>query len=441
MNEPRAYGTFIKRGKNIYRTSAFIQWGDSEKSIGACLLRNPGSVKLDHKLTATLNTSGSASGWIKSESFDPTMNQLVYIVEEIYGNIYSFSGRLHIYNLFNLRNTELMEATDEFELLVQSGEYKITESLVSQNELQSHPWLLLGWGIEKNKSRKNLQLIKEKWQSLIVESKVPTFGKKHKEKDDYYHVCPRITKERTIRANELIAIYKRKFDFDIIRFPKHATMPNLIIESKPVEKVDVFAMFEDGWFKSHENPENIVMGFSHLRIMRGYKLRAYQYRAGGNGNGVVWAIPIDKTLPDPTEHMEYIFKPKPDYVLTDFMEAVEGDRTPMSYLQASVVYHELHEFGAMWHGVSWGRDVILPDSQNEGSYMDCYEWDMLEEEPAIIEPHFYYNREGNPVIVFYTINDIGTITLNRYIHVFSKDDYTVKVERTCIAEAGGGIIF
>ncbi|WP_176527461.1 hypothetical protein [Peribacillus butanolivorans] len=45
---------------------------------------------------------------------------------------------------------------------------------------------------------------------------------------------------------------------------------------------------------------------------------------------------------------------------------------------------------------------------------------MIEKEPDIKEPHFYYSSEGNPVIVFYTINDIGTVTWNRYVHVFIK---------------------
>lgn len=134
----------------------------------------------------------------------------------------------------------------------------------------------------------------------------------------------------------------------------------------------------------------------------------------------------------------FLDAPKPSFALDDFMEVIEGDKTPLSYLQASIVYHELHEFGAIWHGVSWGQDVILPlpdDSKH------TYEWEMLEDEPDIVEPHFYYGVEGNPVIVFHTINDIGTVTMNRYEHVFSKEDYTVEVKRTCIATAGGGIIF
>lgn len=88
--------------------------------------------------------------------------------------------------------------------------------------------------------------------------------------------------------------------------------------------------------------------------------------------------------------------------------------------------------------MAWGRDVILPLTND--SKLN-YEWEMLEDEPDIIEPHYYHGVEGNPIIVFHTINDIGTVTLNRYEHVFSKEDYTLEVKRTCIATAGWGIIF
>ncbi|QAV16168.1 hypothetical protein EB820_19450 [Brevibacillus agri] len=238
----------------------------------------------------------------------------------------------------------------------------------------------------------------------------------------------------------MLSLYKQKFGKQ--RFPVYATKPNLFVDSQPVEECDDF---DFGWFRTAANPESIVRAFSHLRIKEGYKLRAYQYTDGANGNGIVWALPVDTELPDPNEcqrlEEHFLSAPKPSFALADFMQAIDGDRTPLSYLQASIVFHELHEFGAMWHGTSWGRDIILPLTDDQKSHYGHYEWEMIEDEPEIIEPHFYYDVEGNPVIVFHTINDIGTTTFNRYVHTFSKNDYTAHVERTCIATAGGGIIF
>ena len=47
MDKFRAYGQFLKRGEHIYRTSAHLQWGDSTKSLGCCVLLNPGSATLE----------------------------------------------------------------------------------------------------------------------------------------------------------------------------------------------------------------------------------------------------------------------------------------------------------------------------------------------------------------------------------------------------------
>jgi len=219
MNKPKAYGSFVKRGENVFRTSAFIQWGDSETSIGACLLLNPGSATLDNELIYELDTKGSVSGWVKTE--DPTMQQLISIVEGVYGKDKPITGQFHIYNLFNLQNTKSQNAVDEFESLVQTGEYDIAESLASISELKEHPWILLGWGVKRESRWIKLEQIKKHWREQIEQSGVPTFGKRHKNRDDYYHPCPLIPTKRPIIVDELISIYRQ--DIGVQSFPPKMT--------------------------------------------------------------------------------------------------------------------------------------------------------------------------------------------------------------------------
>ncbi|MBA2937036.1 hypothetical protein HZF08_01810 [Paenibacillus sp. CGMCC 1.16610] len=437
MNQPKAFGTFTKRGSHSFRTSAYIQWGISIKSIGAALLLNPGSAnfdKLSSELTTALHTLGNVEGEIYT---DPTMKLLIKIIEGIYAAEH-LDGRFQIYNLFNLQNTDNKHAIDQFESLVESGEYDIMESLVTHNELITHPWIYLGWGVEQKSKWKSIGLVKESWLNLISNSGVPTFGKKHSKTNDYYH--PSYAIYRPTMINELINLYNQKFKIKKQRFSQYATKPNLLIDHTPVEQ---WVESDFGWFISPSNPETIVSGFSHLHIKEGYKLRAYQYTHGANGNGIVWAIPEDTELPDPNEctqvNEHIISTPKPVFALDDFMQIIDGDKSPMSYLQASIIFHDLHEFGAVWHGTQWGQDVILP--LNEDYSLGNHDWEMIEDIPEVIEPHFYYCDEGNPTVVFHTINDIGTVTMNRYVHTFSKSDYTLKFERFIIATAGGEIIF
>jgi len=41
------------------------------------------------------------------------------------------------------------------------------------------------------------------------------------------------------------------------------------------------------------------------------------------------------------------------------MAAIEGDGSPESYIQASLLARELREFGVRWHGCDWSTQEIL----------------------------------------------------------------------------------
>lgn len=227
------------------------------------------------------------------------------------------------------------------------------------------------------------------------------------------------------------------------RFPVWATKHNLIVEDEECHGIE----WQQGWNLDEKGPEKIVKGFSNVKVKSDYKLIGYRYIEGGNGNGVVWAIPKSIKAPKVNECetlKEYLLSPpKPREALENYMLVIEGDKSPFSYLQAAILNHELGEYGANWHGMSWSCDIILPLSdeiiKNLGK--NAYKWDMEEEEPKIIEPHFYFNEEEEPEVVFYTINDIGIVTFNEYKHIFSKENYTMKVERKILGTAGRGIVF
>ena len=55
----------------------------------------------------------------------------------------------------------------------------------------------------------------------------------------------------------------------------------------------------EGWIKSQVEPVEVLKAFSALRLKKGFVLRAYQFRDGGNGNAVVWAMPQDSPFPLP----------------------------------------------------------------------------------------------------------------------------------------------
>ena len=71
----------------------------------------------------------------------------------------------------------------------------------------------------------------------------------------------------------------------------------------------------DGWSISDCDPNDLLRVFKALRLKSGFALHAYEYRAAGNGNGIIWAVPADAPLlaPEDCPKLEDMFlgPPKP----------------------------------------------------------------------------------------------------------------------------------
>jgi len=122
----------------------------------------------------------------------------------------------------------------------------------------------------------------------------------------------------------------------------------------------------EGWSKSPVNPINLLTAFPSISLRQGFVLRGYVFRAGGNGNGIIWVVPESSPFLEPEDCIKlddyFLSPPKPPDALDDLMEAIEGDGTPWSYLSASLFKREAQEFGALWHGRSWCDQSILGKS-------------------------------------------------------------------------------
>ena len=157
--------------------------------------------------------------------------------------------------------------------------------------------------------------------------------------------------------------------FGIIRVNRHRRAAERARQVLGGETDSDFPGFEhdvyestSGWFRSSVDPEKLLGVFKALRLKEGFGLRAYEFRSGGNGNGVIWAVPADAPVLEPDEcpKLEGVFlePPKPPGAVA-LMSVIEGDGSPWSYLSASILAREAVEFGAVWHGCSWTEHTIL----------------------------------------------------------------------------------
>jgi len=212
----------------------------------------------------------------------------------------------------------------------------------------------------------------------------------------------------------------------------------------------------EGWSKSPVDPNDLLSIFSPLRLRKGYVLRAYVFRMGGNGNGVVWAMPGDAPFPAPEDCpvLENHFgrTPKPRGALDDPMEAIEGDGSAWSYMAASLLHRELREFGAAWHGIYWGTHIILDDdpwkdgvpvgnrSLFESPTGDSEQWKWIVSPPTQWRPQViigsYY-----VTITFHTYSGLGNQAIYRHTDTYRAGNYRPKVEQEMIAEGPSGFLF
>jgi hypothetical protein len=194
--------------------------------------------------------------------------------------------------------------------------------------------------------------------------------------------------------------------------------------------------------------------FEPLRIKDGFVLRAYQYREGGNGNGVVWAMPLDTTFPNPDYCLRledrFLAPPKPTAAVDDVMEVIEGDGSPWSYLCASLLGREIYEFGAMWHGCSWGTHKILgknPWAANKPSKRtwedmlgDRAKWTWQESEPTQWSPQVTEDKNTMKVM-FFTFSGLDMKMIYQHTDTFQKGRYCFTTHCIPIATGGRGYIY
>lgn len=206
MGSVKAIATFQLVGDEVYRTNTFLQFGSERKSLGAVVMLNPGSSELQGEARKQLFMNGSHTD---ETSIDETMRQLIQFMKKTHTKL---DGRLHIYNLFYVKKTKSRDAIELFEHLKISGKYP---TIIPPNlyEMQQHPWILIGWGVDKKNSWTYFEQEKEKWLELIQDSEVPYFGVLSNN-NEYYHPCPN-GPDKSLRLQQLVSAYNLKFKHGI----------------------------------------------------------------------------------------------------------------------------------------------------------------------------------------------------------------------------------
>jgi hypothetical protein len=215
----------------------------------------------------------------------------------------------------------------------------------------------------------------------------------------------------------------------------------------------------EGLSISPVDPTQAIACLRWLKLKPGMALRAYQYFEGGDGNGFVLAMPENVPLPPPSEcpmckvevapgvFCEY---PKPEAALPEVMDALVGDRSPWSLLEASILSHELSEFGAYWHGCDWSchsvldSNPLLPGSELPAEIAEYFAsadaWKWEEAIPGEWRPSALVNEDGGGSARFITFSALDQAALYENVDNFQAGSFQPQGQCRVLAKGLGGYV-
>lgn len=210
-----------------------------------------------------------------------------------------------------------------------------------------------------------------------------------------------------------------------------------------------------GWSKSTDDPARLLDAFPTLRLKKGLALRAYVFREGGNGNGVIWAMPESAPFPGPDqagkEKRGVLELPRPEGA-TGIMQGIEGDGSPRSYLSASLLAREAQEYAALWHGISWGAHQFVgadpwSGSQNfvatdpaQGPSGNPQDWKWTGAPPPDWTPRVEMAADL-VTVTFYTYSALGRQAIFRHVDTYRPGQYEPSSRDEEIGTGPPGIVF
>jgi hypothetical protein len=184
------------------------------------------------------------------------------------------------------------------------------------------------------------------------------------------------------------------------------------------------------WFISTTDPGVVFAKLPGLKLRHGIRLISYLYRLGEDGVGVVWAVPeaasataiLETALPIAGNHQK---PPYPPQALEGVMEAVEGDRSPLSFVIASLLLRELQEFGSLGKHCHWSHHRLISTIPNQ------VRWQWRGEAPKDLSPKVRVYEDGKAIVEFFTCRVVSPIAVFRHLDRYSPDSY----QPTCVEGA------
>ncbi|GEM_PF-260574 len=186
------------------------------------------------------------------------------------------------------------------------------------------------------------------------------------------------------------------------------------------------------WFISAANPGGVLLKLPGLKLKPDVRLVSYLHRQPDNGMGVIWAVPellsttarLEKAL---DASGDYAHPPHPEGALPNLMEAVEGDRSPASFMIASLLQRELGEFGRLGKACNWSHHRLI------GTIPTQVRWQWKVETPKDLAPKVLLFADGRAAIEFFSCRVVPPVALFQHLDQYTDGHYKARVLDRAIA--------
>lgn len=179
------------------------------------------------------------------------------------------------------------------------------------------------------------------------------------------------------------------------------------------------------WYLSITNPAEAIVKLPGLSLKSNYRWVTYLYRMREEGIGKTWAVPeclsttanLEKAIRQPGQPD---LPPRPEGALEDYMSAIQGDRSPSSFLVASLLRREIADFGHMGNYKQWVQHHLIstPPSQ--------FPWQWRTESLADLTPKVRLLPDGKAIVEFFTFRNDPSCAIFQHLDQYLGDHYSAQ---------------
>ena len=176
------------------------------------------------------------------------------------------------------------------------------------------------------------------------------------------------------------------------------------------------------WFISSLDPAAALMKLPGVKLKPTIRFVSYLYRTEQDGIGSTWAVPealsttaiLERAL---SPKHDRAHPPQPEGALADVMDALEGDRSAISFVIAGLLRRELKELGATGQSAQWvhHRLINAPPPQAK--------WDWKVKPPQDLSPKVLIYPDQRAVVEFFTCRVTAPVAIYQHIDQFSATHY------------------